>query len=167
MQRTTRPAPRSGLSLIEVVISTLLVGLVIVGALKAVGAITRGQMLAGDQGMAENLADQLLAEILAMDYIESTETPVFGTEASESSTVRTNWDDVDDFHLWNASPPQHSYGVALPNTDGWQRDVIVEWVNPDDPSQTVVSDQGLKRITVTVLRNGEVLARAAALRSDQ
>ena len=98
-------------------------------------------------------------EILENDYVEPDETPVFGCESSESGVSRTDWDDVDDYHLWSATPPQDRSGTVLPNSTGWQRDVVVEWVDPSDPASTVGGDQGVKRVTVTVQRYGKLLAQ--------
>ncbi len=58
-------------------------------------------------------------------------------------------------------------GIALSNSAGWQRTVTVEWVDPNNPSATAGSDEGLKRITVTAKRNGQVLAQLTALKSNQ
>ncbi len=165
--RATSRRVRAGLSLAEVVVSTLVVGIVLVGALNCVGAVIRGRLRSGDSTVAKELASQLMAEILENDYQDPVETPVFGREAAESNTVRTGWDDVDDYHLWTARPPLDRSGTALANTTNWQRDVVVEWVDPSNPANTAGSDLGVKRITVIVQRNGVVVTRQVALRSDQ
>ena len=108
-----------------------------------------------------------MAEILENDYQEPIDAPVFGCESPESGTVRTQWDDVDDYHLWSASPPEDRSETAFPNLAVWQRDVLVEWVDPYNPANTVGTDQGVKRITVTLQRDGEIVAREVALRSDK
>lgn len=164
--RTTHRKTRAGLSIVEVVVSTMLVALVLIGAMDCVGAVIRGRMVTGDTVRAQQLADQLMAEILDKDYLEPIEPPVFGRETSESGSVRTDWDDVDDFHLWNGSPPRDQAGTPMPDSSDWQRGVVVEWVDPNDPAKIVGIDQGVKRITVTVQRNSEVLAQRMTLRSD-
>ena len=165
--RARRTQNRSGLSLIEVVISTLLVGVLLVAAMDCVGAVIRGRLGVGDSGKAEQLLRQLMSEIMEQEYEEPDDPPVFGRESSESGSDRTNWDDVDDYHLWSSSPPEDRSGSPLPNLTDWQRDVIIDWVDPTNPSVTVGSDQGVKRITVTVRRNGDIVAIETALRSDQ
>jgi hypothetical protein len=151
--------------LIEVVISTLLVGLVVTGALKSVGAVVRGRTYAGDSGKAEHLAAQLMAEILPKAYRDPDGLAVFGLELGENASVRANWDDVDDYHLLSSSPPLDALGTPLLESSGWEWSVVVEWVNPQNPSLPILSGQGVKRITVTVKRDGTVLARQSALRS--
>jgi hypothetical protein len=164
--RTKRTKMRAGISLVEIVIATMLVSMILVGAMNCVGATIRGRLQTADSIQAKRLVDQLMAEILALDYRESVDPPVFGRESTEDSFARTDWDDVDDYHLWTASPPENRSGTALANSTDWQRDVLVEWVDPADPANTVGTDQGVKRITVTVRRNGEVHAQDFALRSE-
>ena len=88
-------------------------------------------------------------------YEEPVDTPVFGPEATEDAGGnRTEYDDVDDYHGWVAGPPQERDGTALPGLTGWQRSVSVDYVDPDVPETVVGSDQGVKRVTVTVSRDG-------------
>jgi len=158
---------RHGLSLIEVVFSTLLVGLVLVGALRCVGGVVTGRIASADQARAALLAHALMAEIVTKPYLDEGADPVFGLESTETSNNRANFDDVDDYHGWSHSPPESDGGVNYLGFDGWQRDVTVEWVQPSNPSATVGTDQGLKRITINVSRNGQVLATQVAIRSDK
>ena len=106
-----------------------------------------------------------MAEILQQYYLEPDDTPVFGRESGESGGDRTDWDDVDDYDGWSASPPQDKDGTVAGNRAGWARNVAVVWVDPTDPSQTVGSDQGAKWISVTVTRDGKLITSLAALRS--
>lgn len=162
-----RRSTRTGLNLVEVVVSTMLVAVVLIGAMSCVGAVIRGRLATGNTGQGQLLLQQLVSEILEQNYLEPIDTPTFGRETSESGGQRTNWDDVDDYHLWSSNPPEDRDGNALPNLTNWQREVVVEWVDPTNPSLTVGSDMGLKRITVTVRHNGQIVAQEAVLRSDK
>ena len=167
--KTHRPRRRHGLSLIEVVISTLLVGLVLVSALRCVGSLIRGHMSTSELARAQQLAQQLMTEIVNDAYTDEDETPLFGTEPTEPLVTigpRSGWDDVDDYHLWTATPPEDRDGNPLPNFVGWQRDVMVEWVDPFNPANTSPNDLGVKRITVTVRRNGAMVSELVSLRSE-
>jgi len=165
--RTGRRKSRAGLSLIEVVISTMLVGLVLVGAMQCLGAVIHGRMRTSESGRAQQLAQQLMAEILATEYQEPDEPPGFGPEESEREDSRTFFDDVDDYHRWTASPPQNQNGTALHNWTGWKREVSVEYVNPTNPGTSEATDLGVKRITVTIWLNEHILTQQVALRSDR
>lgn len=165
------PRRRQGLSLVEVVMSTLLVGLVLVGAMNLLGAVVRGRTKAADLARGQRLTQQLMTEILnsaykedgselGADYILNALLVVIGQE------TRSQYDDVDDFHGWDETPLFARGGSLIPNTSGWRRRVAVAWVDPVDPGIVVGSDQGVKRITVTVQRNGQTIAQLACLRSD-
>ena len=159
---------RTGLTLVEVVVSTLIVGVMTVAALNALGAATRSSRTAGDRAIALGLADDLMAEILATAYSDPDETPEFGPEDSESASTRADFDDVDDFHGWNRMPPESRDGIALPDRDDWRRRVIVTRVVPANPTQATsgAADQGAKRIQVVVEYRDTVLVEQVAVRTD-
>jgi Tfp pilus assembly protein PilV len=160
IKRSFRRTRRTGLSLFEVVVSAALVGLVLIGAMDCLGAMIRGRMGISHQARGPQLAHQLMTEILNTAYKD-------GPESGEAGVDRQAFDDVDDFHGWSANPPQQRDGTPVSNSSGWQRDVTVEWVQSDNAKQVVVSDQDLKRITVTVSHNGSVVAQIFALRSAE
>ena len=166
MSQRRRQPRRRGLTIVEVVISVMIVGLVMVSAMDSVGQILRGRQQTADAVRAKALAQQLMTEILRDAYEDDT-SPVFGPESGESGGSRADWDDVDDYDGWSQSPPEDHDGNTLPNLSGWQRDVVVEFVDPADPASVSGTDQGVKRVTVSVSRNGVTLAREVSLRTDQ
>ncbi|MGE3316530.1 MAG: hypothetical protein AB7O26_15550 [Planctomycetaceae bacterium] len=160
-------ATARGMSMTEVVLSTILVALVVVGALNGVAGVMAGHASLSNVARANKLAAELLAEVLEQPYADPNETPVFGPESSESTSSRTDFDDVDDYDGWTATPPKSRTGTTLTGFDGWERKVVVKWVTPNDPSVISGTDQGVKRITVTVSRNGVVIATQIGLRTDK
>jgi MSHA pilin protein MshD len=164
MRRASLPIRRA-FSLIEVVISTAIVGMLMVAALKAQSELTRSRQKFGDRGQALLMAQDLMAEILATNYKELVETPTFGPEPTETGGTRANFDDVDDFNGWNATPPQNSDGSVIANRTGWRQQVTVEYVDPLNANTTVGTDQGAKRITVTISKNSVTLATLIAVRT--
>ncbi|MBC8870185.1 MAG: PKD domain-containing protein [Planctomycetes bacterium] len=161
---------RRGISLAEVVISTLIVGLMIAPALHSTGSALRASRATSHRVQGTRLAEALMSEILATRYSEPDDTPVFGvegTEAAGSTGPRTLWDDVDDFYQWNASPPQATDGTVLPNLTGWRRRVEIVNVDPDDltTALTNTDDRGVKRITVTVEKDSQKMAELVAIQT--
>lgn len=167
-----RPAHcRAAFTLAEVVIATLLMGLVLVGAMKLVGASLRSGVQCSRQVQAALLAEDLMNEILAQYYIEPNDGPKFGKEgdeASETTGPRALWDDVDDYKVWDASPPEEKDGTVVPNTDGWRRWVEVKHVAANDLSTALPDsdDQGVKRVTVNVSYDGELLATLTGVQTE-
>ena len=156
---------RAGFSLIEVVICTLLVGLILVASMKSFGAVLRHRQFTTDRDRAILLAEDLVAEILENGYSDPDEPLSFGRESGESGGSRTDYDDVDDFHNWDSSPPENRDGTEITGLSTWRRSVTVEYVSSNDLTSIVGSDQGIKRITVNVYNNGHLLATQIAIRT--
>ena len=145
-----KPARRRGISLVEAVISMLIVAIMAVAALQTVGSSAVARQTQASQRRGPALASQLMAEILPNHYSEPDETPQFGRETGESSLSRSSYDDVDDYNGWSSSPPAANDATAMSDLSGWARSVTVQYVAPDNLTTVVGSDQGVKRITVTV-----------------
>jgi prepilin-type N-terminal cleavage/methylation domain-containing protein len=160
------PKSRRGLTLIEVVASTMIVGLMAVAALNALGAATKSANSIGNRAVAAGMADELMSEILMQPYSDPDGSSVFGHESGESVTTRSAFDDVDDYNGWNASPPQYRDGTTIPDRATWKQRVGVSRVVPANPSQTTGTDQGAKQIHVTIEYENQVLADQIAVRTD-
>lgn len=166
MIRLGRPR-RRGFSIVEAVIATVIVAIMLVAALSTVGAsrsIQRQTYLA-DRGRM--LAQQLLAEIVQRRYQDPNEPVLFGPEANESTVARTDFDDVDDYDGWSASPPEGPDGTARADASGWTRTVTVQWVDPLDPAQVKSAESSAKRIKVVALHGGIPQATLYAIRTAQ
>lgn len=163
VQQTTMASShrRNAFTLIEVTVSTLLVGFILVASLKSVGSTLSARQLTADQSLAATMAHELMTEILAKSY-EDAESPVFGKEVGEG--IRNLYDDVDDYHNWSSSPPRGRTGGPIMSLTGWTRSVTVEWVDPASPLASVGSEQDLKKVTITVQRNGITHAQIASLK---
>lgn len=168
MTKQPSSAVRRALSLFEVVASTMIVGMMAVAALNALGAATKSSQSISDRALALGLADELMAEIQLKSYSDPNSTPVFGPETGETAGPRSAFDDVDDYNGWNKSPPQYRDGSTMPDRTNWRHKVQVAYVQPANPTLATVgnTDQGAKRIKVTIEYNGKVLAEQTAIRTN-
>ena len=157
--------PRGGFSLVEASIGTLIVGILIAVSLTVLGAARAGQLKIADRVRGQQLALDLMNEILRKEYLEPDDPPLFGPEGTEATKGRVAFDDVDDYAGWTQSPPQTRSGVPLSDFDGWTRSVAVEWADPNDLSRTSVTPTDIKRITVTVQHGTVPVARTVAIRT--
>jgi len=157
---------RRGFTMIEAVLSVVLVSGLLVVTLNTVGASTMGQYRVGERGRAQLLALDLMNEILEQDYQDPTETVQFGLEPGDVGAGRSGYDDVDDYRNYSASPPVHRDGTAISGLTGWTEQVAVNRVVPANPSQNQVSETGVKRITVTIKKGNATLASIIALRGQ-
>lgn len=155
-----------GLSLIEVVASSMIVGMLAVATLNSLGAATRSADSIGNRAIAAGLADELLSEILQQPYRDPDGAAVFGIESGEAASPRAAFDDVDDYHGWTASPPQYRDGTTIPDRPNWRQRVAVTWLVPSNLTQSSGSDQGVKRIRVQIEYNNVVLTEQTAIRAN-
>jgi hypothetical protein len=151
--------------MVEAAVCMVIVGLTMVAALTTAGASRLSLRKMGDQGRGKLLAQALMSEILRQEYKDQGGSPKFGIEIGESGTTRAAFDDVDDYHGWTASPPQHKDGTDIPESTGWERSVTVKTVNTTNFGSTLGIDTGLVMIIVEVTYNGAPVASLTALRS--
>jgi MSHA pilin protein MshD len=142
-------------------------GLTLIEVVASLGAATRSADTIGNRAIAAGLADELLSEIVQQAYIDpDSSSPVFGHESGESTTLRSAFDDVDDYNGWTSSPPKYRDGTTIPNRTNWRQTVAVTWVAPANPALASVSDQGAKRVRVTIEYLNQVLADRSAIRTN-
>jgi len=153
-------------TIVEAMISTVIVGIMFVAALNTVGASQLTQHKASLVCRSQQLAESLMSEILRQSYKDPDGTPVFGRESNESATPRMSWDDVDDYDGLSESPPATKDGTALTNATGWNRTVKVEWVDAGNPAQVQTVETGVKRVIVTVAYNSVPQATLTTLKTD-
>jgi MSHA pilin protein MshD len=133
--------------LVEAVISILIISVMLVAALRTAASSARGGQVQQTRCQGPALAQRLLEEILSRRYAESDETEAIGPEVGEST--RASFDDVDDYDDYTEKPPCDRDGTPLASLSGWERSVVVRYVDPEDPDVVVRTDAGLKRIEVT------------------
>jgi MSHA pilin protein MshD len=152
-------------TLVEAVISIVIVGVMLVAGLTTVGASRVAQHKAALTIRGRLLAGQLLSEILEQSYLDPDGNAGFGREAGESGATRADFDDVDDYHGWTCNPPTARDGTVLANSAGWTRSVTVEWIDPLDPTQVRAAETNAKRVTVTAAYNNAPQASLVAIRA--
>lgn len=157
-------AARHAITLAETIVSTLIIGLVLVSTIQIVGPIIRSGTVMADKVVAANLANELSEEIATKVFTSPILVDVesMGPGAGET---RSTFDDIDDYQGLNNTPPQLSDGTPLTHLAGWNRLVKVVHVSMADPAVESGTYTGLKRVTVTVSKNGVELASVITLHS--
>lgn len=153
-----RRAGHHGLTLIEAVVSLVIISVMGVAALRALSAATLSRALAGDRARGVILAEDLMQEILAAPYGVPPNGEIVHPE------TRLTFDDIGDYHAWSSSPPTAPDGKALAPA-GWRREVSVKTVQPADPAAEAAGT-GLARIRVRVYKGDSLVASAQALRAE-
>ena len=160
------PGRRRGFTIAEAVMAIVIVGGLLVAALNGVAVSRTGRGRAADHARGQQLALDLMAEILQQAYQDPVQTPVFGLEPGESSTSRAAWNDVDDYNGWTETPPKTKSGTVMNEAAGWTRSVAVQWVDPTTlATSSTLTNTGIKKITVTVKKGTITMATIAAYRT--
>ncbi|MCA9107600.1 MAG: hypothetical protein KDA83_19450 [Planctomycetales bacterium] len=146
---------RYGWSQMEVVATTLLVAVVMVGAMKGYQHAQWSNADITLRAAAVSHAQKLLAEVVTRRFEEAEGTNLLGLDASESPSNRAGWDDVDDYQGYSDQSP--AWGVSS-GLAPWARTVEVRHVEPLDPTVGSNSRTGLKEVRVRVSQDGQELA---------
>ena len=160
---------RRGFTLIESIISILVVGVMFVASMSVLSQSRLSRFIAADGLQGQHLAEALMSEILQQSYQEPVDAFSFnslGLDVDEDPLSRAMWDDVDDYEGWTASPPQDKNDVVLEGLNGWTRSVEVSFVKPSNLSiQIVGANTGVKLIIVMVLHEGRQVAKLYSIRT--
>jgi hypothetical protein len=146
-------------------VSTMLIGICLVAAMRALGMTLMTKTGMADSAIAGSLADSLLHEVLQRRYEDPAGSADLQVDGDEVPLQKTTFDDVDDYHGWQENPPQDASGQPIAGLDDWTRSVRVELVEPGDPNKDSATDQGLKRVTIEVIKNGQIRASRSGLRA--
>lgn len=158
MTQRSKTRRRAGVTMIEAVASMLIVAGAMAAALNAVSGARASQIMVGDRGRARLLAETMMDEVLAMDYAEPGSTTLGPDSGETGSDIRNQYDDIDDFHGWS-NTVRIPDGTPIAGFEAYEMSFAVDWVDPSQPGTVVGSDQGVKRITVTITRNSKVVAQ--------
>lgn len=157
-----------GVTIIEAVICVFVMSVALTAGLAVTGSIGGGRLALVEKVDGQALADELMAEVLAVPYIGD-DLPVINlSDGSARSgavlpTDRSGFDDLDDFAGWSASPPQAKDGSRLPGYDNWSRSVELYWLA--DTGARSLTDRGRIFIHITVYRGSRLAATAQAIRT--
>lgn len=152
---------RRGLSMMEVVISIALVGIVVAGGLRAGAQSARAAGQTRDAAMAAWLADELMAEMMTVPAFGDSKQ---GPEVGEVGASRNAWDDLSDYHGLSESPPVNQYRTPYAGTTGWRRRASVHGATAVlGRTDDLTGNAWI--IVVEVGRDGETLATRTAVRT--
>lgn len=154
-RRPSKLKTAQAFTLVEVVLTILLVGVGLVASMRALPVILQVSQATRQHLVAQRLATELLAEIALLPHEDPDGNVKFGIEDDETGTTRADFDDIDDYDEWKASPPQRKDGQPEPGCTGYTRSVLVRSVKIDNFNDFEGDDNTKpKRITITVSRLG-------------
>ena len=140
---------RSGMTLVEVMVATVLIGIALSAMVGANGYITSANRAGCDLSVAGSLLEHIKEKMETLPVVDPvTSNALLGPEEDDW----TEYDDLDDFDGASFSPPIDARGNVLSQWPAFTQQVVVQNVDVDDLA-TPVADLGSNfyRVTVTVL----------------
>jgi type II secretory pathway pseudopilin PulG len=128
---------RNGFTIMEAAISVAIVGILMATSMTTMGQIAKARMVQAERRAAYELTLQLMTEILSQYFVDP-----------GSNSTRSTFNGVNDYNAYTESPPTRKDGTVLSDYTGWTRSVVVSYVDPNNPANTL-SNSTLESITVT------------------
>jgi len=133
-----------GFSYVEVILAAVIMSILLVSTMRLFGNLARSTHAGTEQDAAVHLALEMIQEIKNQNYQDPVISDNFGPEADEDTSTRMDFDDIDDYHNWESTPPMNRLGQYDNYYDHLTRKVKVKFVKSDDFAQVVAKDQGFK-----------------------
>ncbi|MCC6971667.1 MAG: hypothetical protein IT434_15760 [Phycisphaerales bacterium] len=146
------------MTLIEVVVSTIIVGVMMTAALSAVATSAKERAAMAHAATAQALGESLMSEIDAVPCGSGM------LAVSLGAANRTAFDDAGDYAGLNDSPPAERDGTPIANATGFARTVSVTNVDPTTLAPGSPTS-GFRKVVVSVTHNGKTLATLWTIRS--
>ena len=137
-----------GTTLIEVVVSSLLVAIVLVTTLRSTLLIHSSTSQIDRQIIWRLAADELLEELRGLHYAEPDGATRLGCDDGESTDNRQSWEDCADANGYQTNRLSYRDGSMI-GTTPITAAISVQYVSPTDFSRST-TDLGLKQVTITV-----------------
>ena len=168
------PKRRNGFSIVEILISIILVGLSITALVFASNNFTMANGAGADLSTAEFLIEQIremtaLLPVFDPELVTSLDDWTVLAPGGDEPTPDL-YDDVDDFNGFDSTAlgaPIDASGSTLTELSAFSQSVTVDWVSPSDFNQVVTAsaDSPFIRVTVTVELNGREISTASWIRA--
>jgi type II secretory pathway pseudopilin PulG len=136
---------KGGFSFVEVLIATILVGLVIASLVAANGLFTRANAVGTNLSTAEFLLEQIRERSVSVDY--------------DDLNGLTHFDGV------TFSPPIDADGQYLTAFSTFSEEITIENVSEQNFEQAVGYDSGFIRVTTKVFLNSRKISSASWIRA--
>lgn len=167
---------RRAFTLTEAMVGLTLLGVAGAALLLAMHGSMRDVSSTEERTVAMGMAQQLLDEIAAQQYMNPGVSPYqwpLGPSSSEAAAGRHAYNDLDDYADYKAQPPQDPWGIPLGQDDGyggrrhpafqlpdghfdtWQQLVSVYYVSNDNPSLALAAGatSNYRAVRVRIVRN--------------
>ena len=138
-----------GVTLIDLIVIIVIVAIALPPMIGLLIQVTRQSTFGVTVTRANHLASTLFEEMRSKRGDENA-TAASATLGPDPGETRATYDDVDDYHGLDESPPKDSLGTDLAGSGGFRQQVSVCYVANTDLDTCIGGPTLYKRITVTV-----------------
>lgn len=161
-----RPKPKKAFSLLETVISTVLVSTLLVVSMSTLANVVYVRNVDNYVLQANSLARSLLAEASSKCFVDPEDASSnLGTNSGEAGLTRQNWNDFDDYHGLNMNTIVDAEGNTIADTAGWSANASVAYTDPNNTNISTGTESDLKKLTLTLTAPNGISHTFQALRS--
>ncbi len=158
---------QDGFTLVEIMISTLIMGILLVSGLRLFGNLSRSSNALTDMDAANMLAVEMINEIKQQNYYDPQDgESSWGTQDDELGPDRTLYDDIDDYYNWNSEPPIDRNGDEYTQYPDFYRKVTVRLVQANNFKNEAIVNEGFKEVIITVSRYSKTLTEHTYIIAD-
>ena len=162
-----------GVTLVELVMTIVIIGVAIAGVVGAFSLITGRSADPLNQTRAAALAQLYMDEILARNYDESSKVGGGRVDATDvdcgspgaDGETRAGYDDVDDYNVINNEAPQDGKGNPLPGYENFRVSVTVSCAGGDIAEMSLATSDA-KRIDITITDPSSATYQFSAYRGN-
>lgn len=145
--RNVRMKNRSGFTLLETTVATVLVAITLVASLNSLAFVLKTTSHEAHFERATHIAQVLIAEVSSQPFADTVNsTASIGLETDEIGFPRVLWDDCDDYHGWSTTSITDRDGNALARANDWSAAISVSYAMPSSPAATSAAVSPLKKI---------------------
>jgi len=128
---------RGGFSLVEVAVTTTIVGVGVTALLLSVGSGTKVNAGASELTQAVFLAQEIREWTIKLPFSDPDLADQGKPPGSDGSDPQVFVDDLDDLMGVTYSPPRDGRGLAITSAIGWAQRITITWRDPDNLASIV------------------------------
>ncbi len=142
--------------MIEVVLALVVVGLMLVAALRLVASGRMRSVHTVDRLAAQTLAIDMASEMIDLPVMDEEKAPVFGLEGADtpSDDERDKYNDIDDYHSLIDVGIVDRNGDPIDGFAAYERRVRVRRMDRSNPDSADVTNTGLVQVEISIYRDG-------------
>lgn len=132
MLRHVRAVGRGGFSLIELAVSTAIIGIGVLALMSAIGNGSRANGEAREMSRGVFLAQEIREWTLRLPFKDPDAADANNAPGPDGTDPQTFVDDLDDLTNVTFTQPRDGRGVAITELANWSQSITLTWRDPDN-----------------------------------